>query len=241
MMKITRRKRTGVVGAIYHFAKEKGIKISDIEEEAGVSKGYLSRFNQNESDKVPSLDVVIAASELLGVSIDLLVNYEPKEMTDREEYLLKLISKLKRDTIRDNLEWVVEKRSYLEEEVLTGMSIHPLFKPNPRSKRQITLISENEVQPAGDCFHAELFSSDITLYIMCVNSPGSDRKNDFEIYLYDRTEPVEQLCSTASISGEVARSIRELYMLIIENRSNINLSRNTRNKLDKYMAEELPF
>ena len=43
---------------IYTIAKEKNIKIGDLEEKAGVSKGYLSRINKEDSSSVPGVDLI---------------------------------------------------------------------------------------------------------------------------------------------------------------------------------------
>ena len=43
------------MSAIYAIAKEKGVKIGDLEKEANVSTGYLSKLNKEENTSSPSI------------------------------------------------------------------------------------------------------------------------------------------------------------------------------------------
>ena len=57
------------------LAKYYGFKIKDIEEEAGVSQGYISRMSKKTTkDSNPVIDLLILASEKFHVSIDSLVS-----------------------------------------------------------------------------------------------------------------------------------------------------------------------
>lgn len=61
------------MSAIYAIAKEKGVKIGDLEKETGVSTGYLSKLNKEENTSSPSIELLVAAAQLLGVTVDMLI------------------------------------------------------------------------------------------------------------------------------------------------------------------------
>lgn len=46
------------ISNIYQLAKERSVKIGDLEKKAGVSVGYLSRINKEDSNTVPTIDFV---------------------------------------------------------------------------------------------------------------------------------------------------------------------------------------
>ena len=64
---------------IYEYAKRKGKKIGEVEKDAQVSPGYISRLRKD-PEIIPSFGTVISIAAALGVSIDALVE-EPKEET----------------------------------------------------------------------------------------------------------------------------------------------------------------
>ena len=65
------------------LAKYHGFKIKDLEDEAGVSQGYISRLsNKNSKDSNPVIDLLMMASEKFRVTIDSLVYLDFAKITD---------------------------------------------------------------------------------------------------------------------------------------------------------------
>ena len=56
---------------IKRIAKEKGVKITQMENDLGFSEHYISKWDKYN----PSIDKVAAVADYLGVSIDALVGY----------------------------------------------------------------------------------------------------------------------------------------------------------------------
>lgn len=63
-----------VVRNIYHLAKEKGVRICEIEDAAQVGRGTLSRMKKH--GVRPTLQFAVAAANTLEVSVDDLVREE---------------------------------------------------------------------------------------------------------------------------------------------------------------------
>ena len=57
---------------IKRIAKEKGVKIMQMEKDLGFSEHYISKWDKYS----PSIDKVTAVADYLGVSLDTLVGYE---------------------------------------------------------------------------------------------------------------------------------------------------------------------
>lgn len=65
------------------LAKYYGFKIKDLEEEAGVSQGYISRLsNKNSKDSNPVIDLLMMASEKFRVTIDSLIYLDFTKLAD---------------------------------------------------------------------------------------------------------------------------------------------------------------
>jgi len=73
------------------LAKWYGFRIKDIEAEAGVSPGYLSRMaNKNSQDSNPIIDLLMLASRKFHVSVDSLMSMDFKKMANQEKRRLQL-------------------------------------------------------------------------------------------------------------------------------------------------------
>ena len=80
------------------LAKQHDPKIKDLETGCGVSVGYLSRLRQGEKNIAPGADFLLAVSERLSVSVDMLLSSEISEATESENEMLQYIDKLTRET-----------------------------------------------------------------------------------------------------------------------------------------------
>ena len=59
---------------VYFLAKEKDLKIGEIEAACGVSSGYLSRLRQGEKNVAPGADFLLSISAQLSASVDALLS-----------------------------------------------------------------------------------------------------------------------------------------------------------------------
>lgn len=69
-----------IIDNILFLANKKGISKSDLEKEAGISAGYISRLSRPENTTVPNVEVLLAFSKKLGVTVDYLVNPDRKSV-----------------------------------------------------------------------------------------------------------------------------------------------------------------
>lgn len=90
---------------ISFILKESGKKIGELETEADVSPGYISRTSKDKKAK-PGIDFVVKTAESLNISVDTLLNIDLAGLTPTERYLISFIEKLKRDTADDKLDWI---------------------------------------------------------------------------------------------------------------------------------------
>ncbi|MBQ3518015.1 MAG: helix-turn-helix transcriptional regulator [Clostridia bacterium] len=113
---------------ISFILKEQGKKIGEIEAEAGVSTGYISRITKDDAGK-PGIDFIVKIAKALNVSIDTLLNINLSELTPTELYLVSFLGKLKSDTTKEKLEWYILSKDYLNsiETDYDGDVEHPLF------------------------------------------------------------------------------------------------------------------
>ena len=219
------------MSAIYAIAKEKGVKIGDLEKEAGVSTGYLSKLNKEENTSSPSIELLVAAARLLGVTIDMLIYSEYEDMSPNEKYVLKFLDRLINQTLSGELQWEKETKKQLLNVNCDYMgneayAEHPLLEASetPVGDGQYRLDAyynsrfypDGDTLIAGDGFHAVLAPSDAELYIMKVENEESHMEigyDQFEVYLVNKGS-VKPLGCSDFVCGEVSRQIQNLYKVI---------------------------
>ncbi|ORT99074.1 hypothetical protein D081_2253 [Anaerovibrio sp. JC8] len=173
------------------ISKNNDVKIGQIEREAGVRLGYMSRLEKEGNTAEPSVEFVVSAAKLLHVSIDTLISVDLTDLTPTEQYIAKFFDKLKEDTLADKLDWVretVDDLNHIDVD-RDGDIEHPLFSfetfreengsAYPNEVTRIVFNSKSfgrETSIAGDCFNLRL-KNGTRLYLMDIEACGSG--NDF--------------------------------------------------------------
>ena len=123
------------------LSKVKKIPLNDIEKKSGVSVGYYARLisdikdareNGNEEKPIkerplPSTDVIAKTAEILGVSVDSLLNYDFENLTDPESVLIIFIDNLTKATEKNKLHWKKDNESMIYGDIsIDGFDHYPL-------------------------------------------------------------------------------------------------------------------
>lgn len=77
---------------ISYLIKEQGKKVGEVETQAGVSAGYISR-NSKDANSKPGIDFLYKVSEILNTSIDTLIRIPLSELTPTKRYLFHSLKK----------------------------------------------------------------------------------------------------------------------------------------------------
>ena len=196
---------------IYAIAKDKGIKIGDLEKAAGLSAGYLSKLSKEGNTAVPGIDSLLLIAQALGISIDALVSVNYKDLNKDEKYLAAFIEKLISGTESRKITWEIEGAAYLNSNDTGEGFEHPLFISvpsvieNPASGDLVDYVGNvyqsrflriNDVNSFDNCYHCELGKGGDTLYMMKLNLgdknyPKEDGEFDISKYSYISHEEVE--------------------------------------------------
>ena len=105
------------------------VKIGQIEKDAGIRLGYMSRLEKEDNTAEPSVEFIVTAAKLLNVSVDTLISFDIAGLTPTEKYLINFVEKLKVDTTADKLNWNVTSKNEMDryETDVNGESLHPLI------------------------------------------------------------------------------------------------------------------
>ena len=90
---------------IMALIQQKKLRIGEVEQQIGISTGYLTKMLKKETDSAPSTDIIWRLSKVLGVSTDMLIEGDFSKATDNLQYMRKFLYSLQSLTDTNELEW----------------------------------------------------------------------------------------------------------------------------------------
>lgn len=248
---------------IYFLAKKKGIKIGDLESAAGLSAGYISRLNKADTKTSPSIEMLVVVADMLGVTLDALLNHNFEELTPGEKYMVDFLSKLIEKTTDNDEIWKRESYSKLSNirQNQHGDPDHPLYAWLTSTEvggggypEEITYIGYNslfrEAENVSCCDDGYILTfADKFLYLMKVIVPtemddrGNTAEYEYELYMVDRNWNVSIVChSTWDEDSPYNQPLADLYAAAADSSKHPILSSTVKSAIDEYMrVDDLPF
>lgn len=231
--------------------KNENRKIGEVEKEAGVSAGYISRTSKDGGGK-PGIEFIMNIANVLHVSIDTLLNVDISSLTTTEQYLLSFLEKLEQDTRRDLLSWerfsATSLMNMSPDE--NGNVPHPLFayrtfyevgeSEYPEEVSRVVFSSHTfDVHTCihDDCYElqmkngAQLHIMNISKSIYHLNDPRAFAK---EIWMSMPGEKPQYLCSNYDDS-KLANVIDHLYVAVKDNCKHPKIKKDFRDIIDSFM------
>ena len=230
-------------------------RIGELETEAGVSAGYISRITKEEKMK-PGIEFILKVAESLDISIDTLLNIELSELTPTERYLVSFLEKLNKDTLDDKLDWDIESVDDLErlEPDINGivghrmMSYETFYEKSmseyPEEVSRVVFRSKSfgcRTAIVGDSFNLRL-KNESYLYIMNIsesvhniNDPEAFAK---EIWMYTSEKGASYLCGNKSTSI-LAELVENLYSTLSERMKYPRIKNELKYIIDSFMDDDM--
>lgn len=241
---------------IRFLLKEKNdVKIGQIEKEAGVSLGYMSRMEKPENTSEPSVEFIVTAARMLNVSLDVLLFTDMAAMNPTEKYLAKLMQKLNKDTIEDKLEWHRHSADSLNrmETDMNGYVEHPLFDMESfyeQGETEYPTLVERVVFTShtfdchttihDDCFSlsmkgkSTLYLMDISESVYRINDPNAFAK---EIWIFTPGVGTQFLTSNRDIS-QLAELVELLFDTVKKGAKHPKIKKDIKSVLDAFLIDD---
>ena len=242
----------------HYLANEKKMKIGDLEKNAGVSVGYLSRLGKEDNKSIPGVEVLLSFSNLLEVGIDALVNSDLTALTSTEKFLCNFLDGLLSKTNSFEYIWEIEKLEQLNSIGLdvNGIPEHPLYRTNSSCYDTSVSVAEydslfhrgEKIDLCGDIVKV-LINAGVWTYIAKVTlSTGELSLSNIEYELYFvQGSSIEPVCSSTMGNGIFNNKLATLYLAARESGKHIKISNNAKNIINDFMSgvvysdDELPF
>lgn len=232
------------------------VKIGQIEKEAGIRLGYMSRLEKEGNTAEPSMEFIVTAAKLLKVSIDTLISVDLTGLTPTEQYIVSFFDKLKSDTLKDKLDWNRETAFNLNrmESDINGWVYHPLFAEEtfyeeteceyPEEVTRIVFNSKTfgpRTYICGDCFNLRL-KNGTTLYLMDIEK-SVHRTGDASVFAKEAWMSVPhkgcQLLVASQDDTPVAPLLEVLFSTVKERMEHPKVNNDVMYAIDSFMKDDI--
>lgn len=241
---------------LYFLAKERKVKIGDLEKAAGVSAGYLARLGKEDNNSIPSVETVYKMAQSLGVTTDYFLHASDENLTPKEEQVLAFIDKIMKDTIEKKITWILESRTFFIDNLENQYFEHPLFHCTASrrfdddegegyiyylNKYRSKFNDSDDIELCGDCYYANLKGIDASIYLMQVvkkvfqEGKKLQKVGGFELYLVPKGKGANPVCCTYDVPEVLKEKICALFDLISLRKSGIMMTEDSENLIDLYL------
>lgn len=242
-----------VYNNLLKLIEDRGMKIGDFENEAGVSAGYISRTFKDGAK--PNINFLINAAEFFDTTIDCLLFRQLDIETPDEKKKLDFLVKLIADTWDSKLNWITESSEHLNTRVYQtkgSACTHPLF-----SYVNLGIEGSQYLEPVfishsydtntriyNDCYNLGL-PNGATLYIMNIckasASPEDEaqQKTIKEIWMVFSDGARHFLCDSTA-RGLIGYKVTELYASVNRAANCPKSPKDVDDVIDAYL-NDLPF
>lgn len=238
-------------GNIRAAMKDKGIKIGQLESDAQVQPGYLSRIEKNPGKTTPSLEFVYTASKELDTSIDFLVDGHYDSLTDTEKYVLGFMKKMEDETNQDRLYWNID----LADKILSvfdpnSPEIYPFtqWEADYNGYFDFHIPVDGQFTPSGRSYHCQLTGTPNEVYLMSLQrkygESGSEQiEQGYALYITKKHQSgngirwdESLIANTFLTNDEIRRVLTDFYQVVEKTSTHIHFDSATKNAIEAFMT-----
>ena len=235
------------LGNIYHLVKERGLKIGDLEDQAGVSIGYLSRLNKEDNKSTPGIEFLLAVAQVLNVSLEGLLMCDYAELSHDERKSMDFLTKLLTDTQASEILWRKNSRSELfnleHDDFGDVYATHPLMEPfDDESEPELTTRFVSKYHPdwcawITECFETYI-SDDVRLFLVATDFIAfqSEQVKGYELYMQVRGKVVPICYTVENEETPFYPLLNSLITSAKESASHVHLDEDARSAIDSYLG-----
>lgn len=240
------------VANIQKLAKDRGIKLSELEEFAKVSPGYLSRITNKSSRVMPSIYTALLIANKLGTTVDILLKADLTYSSPNDNYVQDFLNKLISDSQAFQMVWDIET----EEAINNIISMrpddvqHPLFRSYCDMDNCLVAYdslfhpyeSDQKVEAKPPFYHTKINNGKYDLYLARIDYDDELGLDffEYELYMVDGKGKVQPVChSMWNVSNEVGRLLYTLYSVAGETIKHVKITKTVRSAIDDFMKSEI--
>lgn len=225
------------------IAKKQKKPLGKLEEEIGVSTGYLSRLLKDDNTTKLAADLLVSLAQALNVPIDDLV-YDAV-LLPNEQKRIDFVRELKKATRNGKLKWSKFTQSTITEirdfQYYNGGSTScPIFDHEDHNIFYHSYFTENAGAKQVGYFYRAALVDDTYVYLVKVQY-SKEGQEDYELYFItpidDYDGSVAPVCCSSPITeARFDKLLKSLYEMISETIDNIYFNPHVNDIIDKFMS-----
>ena len=224
-----------LVNNIKCLAKARSIKITELEKNAAVSQGYLSRIESSDYTTRPNIVIVKSMADTLGVGVNVLLEYDLSSIADDLLLMLNKLDKIKNMTDSDLLDWNHTTEDVIIQKYYDSKEYNPLYTRHSNGSYEYTSIFNDYIHEVNyDILFYQFNNNWYYLTKFKFNDDYGRNYYNFEFYVkVDGDKTCEGICSGYSydIIGEALDS---LYDSAYDNSRRIKLNEKIKKCLEDF-------
>lgn len=231
--------------------KNPDIKIGQIEKEAGLGVGYMSRLEKDDNTALPSIEFVVAAANMLNVSVDALISCDLSEISPTELFMKDFINNLITATNKDKLYWNRTRNENIKDLIISDyLPNYLIFEKHSEGFHFGEDGEEHEFYKVwfesntygsntffmGDYYFADL-NPDMKIYLLGVGDSSADITDIdtvLELWGYSPLNGKEYLGSNAK-NNVLKPLIEELYRILKDRDNSPQIRKPFLNSMEQFM------
>ncbi len=234
---------------IRFLATQKGIKIGELEAEAQVSSGYLSRMLKIEDGGTSSslMDLIVLASSKLDISVDSLLEMDYQNLTPNETYLDHFFEHIFQETQEGSRSWNFETEDMLLQ--YPGKYPSPFVIAQYDNMDYVGVAFESKFNPkarlGSGCVYSAINGH--LLYIVKTIEEGAfGDEFGYEVYMSDNQKKDTDAMVRTFPEDALYSIIDNIFKEASKASHQVKITRNVRTIIDTYLnppkdEEDLPF
>ena len=219
---------------IKFLASKKGIKIGEVETEAGVSAGYLSRIVNDNNSSNALLDVIMTFADKMDVTVDSLMNVNFSQLSPDEKYLADFFHSLIFKTRGHQINWIAETQDKLSDSTYTNT--HPLFQRTEYGQSLYHSYFNRFNRSEENIYYTIL--NNLKFYMIKVTEESPfEQINAYETYFYDSNQKRSTPLCLIKDDSYLYNIIIELYQTAEISGASVHISVAARNIITNIMNQ----
>lgn len=228
---------------IEHLIKLAKLNMYDLDNAAGVSRGYIAKGAGEDSKKRLSIDVVWKIARAFNVNIDDLVNADLSEPTGQLKEMLDFVEGLKASIDRHESHWEI----YEQETDETGYLLFHKDKDG-----EIIYINDSyrdaKLSPVKEIYYADIHGMRMFIVKLADETYGG---YEYDLYGYDleaeyninysKDDALARICGSAlDFSGQLGARLEKLYNAASAHERDFVITEKARGFMDRVLGKTEP-
>ena len=231
-----------LVNNIEYLLKRRNVKVGDLENQCGVSTGYISRLKNNDNnDTSPSAEVLLRLSIVLNVSLTSLLYSDYEKMTETELFLQSFLADMINKTESNKVLWdrfsqySIYNETYGDGE--TPLPIAGTYQDSYGNNKTYyySLFAERPMTING--YYYTLFLNNNLYYLISLYDEIKGRI--FELYILLANQSFKKICcSDIETHTAIRQLLTDLYSSVERSCKQVRIDEDVKNSLEDFLSSK---